>query len=148
VAIYFVDTSAVIKRYVQEPGTAWIRNLADPVTGHFLYVARITDVEMTAALARCRAVGPDPDRASTALAQFRKDFAQDYRVVEITAPLLQRASLLAKAHGLRAYDAVQLSAALVIHSQDPSVIFVSADADLNAAAAAEGLQAEDPTVHP
>jgi hypothetical protein len=36
----------------------------------------------------------------------------------------------------------------VIHSQDPSVIFVSADADLNAAAAAEGLQAEDPAVHP
>ena len=147
-AIYFADTSAIIKRYVQEPGTAWIRNLADPETGHFFYVARITDVEITAALARSRTGGAGPDQASTALAQFRKDLAQDYRVLEISVSVLQRASLLANAHGLCAYEAVQLSAALVIHSLEPEVILVSADPALNAAAAAEGLSVEDPNNHP
>jgi hypothetical protein len=57
VAVYFLDTSAVVKRYVQETGTAWIKALADQATGHFLYVDRITDVEMTAAIARRRRLG-------------------------------------------------------------------------------------------
>jgi len=57
VAVYFPDTSAAVKRYVQETGSSWIRNLTNPVAGHFLYVARITDVEMTAAIARRRRLG-------------------------------------------------------------------------------------------
>jgi len=43
VAVYFLDSSAVVKRYVQETGTGWIKTIADPAAGHFLYVARITD---------------------------------------------------------------------------------------------------------
>ena len=60
---------------------------------------------------------------------------------------------LANTHRLRAYDAVQLAAALDDH-RDWSAhrlgafVFVSADRDLNAAATAEGLTAEDPSLHP
>jgi len=43
---------------------------------------------------------------------------------------------------------VQLAAALDIHRQDPSLILVSADVDLNTAATAEGLPVEDPNLHP
>jgi hypothetical protein len=142
VAIYFFDSSAIAMRYVQHPGTARIRKLADPVAGHFLYLSRITDVELTSTVARCRPDRLSPEQATTLLGRFRKDLAQDYRVVEVTVPLLQRASLLADAHGLRAGDAIQLSAALVIHSLDPSVIVVSAHPELVAAAAAEGLKTE------
>jgi predicted nucleic acid-binding protein len=143
VAIYFIDSSATVMRYVEHPGTTRVRKLADPVAGHFLYLSRITDVELTSTLARCRDGRLSPDQAATALAQFRKDLAQDYRVVEVTVPLLQRASLLADAHGLRAGDAIQLSAALVIHSLDPSVIVASTHPELIAAAAAEGLKTEN-----
>ena len=45
-AAYFLDTSAVVKAYVQETGTSWIRNLAAPASGHFLYLARIAEVEV------------------------------------------------------------------------------------------------------
>jgi hypothetical protein len=48
VAAYFLDTSTVVKRYVLETGTLWVQTLADTTAGHFLYVARITDIEMTA----------------------------------------------------------------------------------------------------
>jgi predicted nucleic acid-binding protein len=146
---YFLDSSAVVKRFVQETGTAWIKGLADLAAGHFLYVARITDVEMTAAVARRRRLGSlSIALASAALNEFRQDFAQQYRIVEITIPLLRHASQLADLHVLRAYDAVQLAAALDIHQLDPSLILVSSDADLNAAAMAEGLPVEDPNHHP
>ena len=46
------------------------------------------------------------------------------------------------------YDAVQLAATLEVRAKIPSLILVSADAALNTAAAAEGLQVEDPNTHP
>jgi predicted nucleic acid-binding protein len=136
-AAFFLDSSAVVKRYVQEIGAAWFRNLADPASGHFFYIVRITDVEVTAALAGRRRQGSLTNlQMNTALAQFRNDFIQDYRVLEISVPLLERASLLADSHALRAYDAVQLSAALEIRRLEPSVALISADLALNRAASA------------
>lgn len=148
-ADYFLDTSAVVKRYVQETGTAWIRTLAASATGHFIYLARITEVEVTSALARRRGQpGLSVAQARTALGLFHQDFAQDYRIAEITVPLLQRAALLADTHTLRGYDAVQLAAALEVRLQVPLLILISADADLNTAATAEGLPVEDPNTNP
>jgi hypothetical protein len=63
------------------------------------------------------------------------------------------AVLLARSHGLRAYDAVQLASAIDIQRDHRDaglapVTLVSADRDLNAAATAEGLPVEDPNLHP
>ena len=60
--------------------------------------------------------------------------------------------LTARKRRLRAYDAVQLTAALEVHrlNQDAGfgpVTLVSADQELNAAATAEGLSVEDPNSH-
>jgi len=149
VAAYFLDTSTVVKRYVQETGTQWVQTLADTAAGHFLFVARITHVEMTAAIARRRRLGSlSTAQAGQALTAFRQDFAQQYRIVEITIPLMQEASRLADSHVLRAYDAVQLAAALDIHRLDPSLTLLSADAELNTAALAQGLLVDDPNNHP
>lgn len=148
-AAYFLDTSAIVKRYVREVGTPWVRALTDRAVGHFLFVARIAEVEMTAALARRRRLGSlSPVEAGQALAAFRQDFAQQYRIVEIHIPVLQQAAQLADRHVLRAYDSVQLAAALEIHAVDPSLTLISADNELNAAARAEGLAVDDPNGHP
>jgi predicted nucleic acid-binding protein len=138
-----------MKRYVQETGTVWVRALTASGTGNFFYLARITDVEVTAALARRRGQpGLSVVQAVAALRQFRRDFGQDYRVVEITIALFQRAAQLADTHALRGYDAVQLAVALDVHARDQALVLVSADAELNAAATAEGLRVEDPNTHP
>lgn len=138
-----------MKRYVQETGTVWVRALTASGTGNFFYLARITDVEVTAALARRRGQpGLSVVQAVAALRQFRRDFGQDYRVVEITIALLQRAAQLADTHALRGYDAVQLAVALDVHARDQALVLVSADAELNAAATAEGLRVEDPNTRP
>jgi hypothetical protein len=43
---------------------------------------------------------------------------------------------------------VQLAAVLEIHATDPSMTLLSADAELNTAALAEGLSVDDPNSHP
>ena len=51
-AAYFFDSSAIIKRYVNERGSAWVSNTATPTGGAHIYVAAITGVEVVAAFAR------------------------------------------------------------------------------------------------
>lgn len=148
-ALYFLDTSAIVKRYVQEAGTAWIQALTEPTAGHVHFLVRITLAEMVAAVTRRERTGHMAGAdAATALADFQYDFVHQYFTVEVSAGLVAHAASLAKVHGLRGYDAVQLAGALEVQSNTPSIVLVSADADLNAAATAEGLAVEDPNKHP
>lgn len=150
----FTDSSALAKRYVNETGSQWLRALMTPNPNRQIYVAAITSVEVIAAIARRQRGGTlSPTNAQTALQQFRADFVTDYQFVEITDLLLQSAMNLAERYALRGYDAVQLAAglevnALVIANGLSPIIFVSADAELNRAAASEGLPIDDPNAHP
>jgi predicted nucleic acid-binding protein len=149
VAAYFLDTSTVVKRYVQEIGTAWVQSLTSPAAGHALFLVRITLAEVVAAVTRRERGGSlAAAAAAQALADFQYDFAQQYFVVDVSAGLVAQAAALARTHGLRGYDAVQLAAACEVHAQAPSLTLLSADADLNTAAAAEGLRVDDPNRHP
>lgn len=148
-AAYFLDTSAVVKRYAQEMGTAWVQSIADPTVGHLLAVVRITLAETVAALTRKERGGlVTPHAAVTALSDFDVDFANQYVIVEVSPGLVGQAATLARKHALRGYDAVQLAAALEVHRQIPSLTLVSADTELNTAAVAEGLLVDDPNSHP
>jgi len=154
VAVYIFDSSAIVKRYVQESGTSWVQGQAHPRAGNLIYVARITGVEVCAAIARRMRGGtiPPPD-AVASLARFRLDLAREYLVLEITVALLTDAMRLAESHGLRAYDAVQLAAALELNGRWlaaglTGITLVSADQDLNIAVLVESLIVEDPNFHP
>ena len=151
---YYFDTSALVKRYAQEVGTAWVMSLTDPTAGHDVYIVRITGPEMIAALFRkVRTREATRVDAVQAAANFRTDFQTQYQIMEVTADLADRAMALAEQHGLRGYDAVQLAAALELHTvrnlmKLPPLTFISADSDLNSAAQAKGLIADDPNAHP
>ncbi len=54
---YYLDTSALVKRYAQEDGTAWTQSLTNPAAGHDLYTTRLTGPEMIAALFRKVRIG-------------------------------------------------------------------------------------------
>ena len=67
--------------------------------------------------------------------------------------LFTSAIAFVEGHELRAYDGVQLAAAVELNLVRTSgglsaATVVSADFDLNAAAQAEGLAVEDPNSHP
>lgn len=49
---YFFDSSAIVKRYVPEVGSDWIRAIADPAADNLLIISRLTWVEVLSALAR------------------------------------------------------------------------------------------------
>jgi uncharacterized protein len=51
---YFVDSSGLVKRYVREGGTGWVRRLTRRNPSTVIYIARITAVEVTSAVARRR----------------------------------------------------------------------------------------------
>ena len=154
-AAYFCDSSAIVKRYLQETGTAWVRRLTRRGNPDPIYLARITAVEVTSAVARRRRGGQlAVPRARNILTRFRGHLASGrYIILEITPALLTAAMQLADSHELRAYDAVQLAAAVELNHRWLSaglavVTFVSADQNLNTAAAAQGLIVEDPNNHP
>jgi predicted nucleic acid-binding protein len=154
VPAYFFDSSGLVKRYIAETGTAWVVGLADPAAGNDLYLAAVAGVEVVSALVRRSRGGSLPAAdAATALSQFRYDFAHQYQIVGITDALLARAMALAETHALRAYDSVQLAAVMELNTERvnmrlPALTLVSADQELNTAAVAEGVSADDPNAHP
>jgi predicted nucleic acid-binding protein len=130
---YYLDASALSKRYVQEKGTAWVRMLVDPAAGHTLLTARITMVEIYSALARRKREGSIPtSNVQVAVQAFTAHSATEYDFVELNLNIVTLAQGLLERHPLRAYDAVQLASALasnqtLVAAELPSIIFLSAD---------------------
>ena len=153
-AAYFLDSSAVAKIYVAERGSNSLTGLVDPGQHHEIFVVALTLVEVAAVLFRkFRASALSSEEAAGSVRALREDFERTYRVVEFGPPVSDAALDVAQRHGLRGYDCVQLGAALTVHQDRapahlPSIAFVSADAELNAAARAEGLQVLDPNHYP
>jgi uncharacterized protein len=153
-ATYFLDTSAIIKRYIFEPGQAWVLSLCNPAQGHDLYISQAALVEVVAAIcrrAREKSISiAERDRLITV---FRHDSKQGYNIWPVTIDLYNAAGDLCRSHRLRAYDAVQLACALALRqytltNQAPEPIFVCADVGLLDIAGIEGLRVENPNTYP
>ena len=154
VNIYFLDSSALIKRYVVEIGSPWIKTLTDSQTGNSLLLVRITWVEVLSAFARRQREGGIPAAEVAALiAKFRSEFNSRYRVIEVDRALVERAGELIVQYPLRAYDAVQLASALRVQSvltsmPETQLIFVSADNRLLDISQSAGLSIDNPNNYP
>jgi len=51
-AIYYMDSSGIVKRYVNEVGSPGVVSITNPASGNEVYIVRITAVEVVAALTR------------------------------------------------------------------------------------------------
>jgi predicted nucleic acid-binding protein len=153
-ATHFLDTSAIIKRYIFEPGQAWVLSLCNPEQGHDLYISQVALVEVVAAIcrrAREKSISiAERDRLITV---FREDSKQGYNIWPVTTVLYTSAGDLCRSHRLRAYDAVQLACVLALRqytldNRAPEPIFVCADIGLFDIAGVEGLRVENPNNYP
>ena len=82
---YFLDSSALVKRYVQEDGTAWVRRLTRRTGRNRIDLARITPVEVTAAVARRRKGRTlTAQKASSILHRFRQHLAGRYTLIDLS----------------------------------------------------------------
>jgi hypothetical protein len=154
VNVYFLDSSALVKRYVMETGTNWLRGLIDANAQNALILARITWVETLSALARKQREGRlAQEDVRQAILTFQYDLDMQYRIVEVDATLIKAAGNLVMKHPLRAYDAVQLASALRVQAaltrlRAPALTFLAADSRLLAIAQTEGLLIANPNDHP
>ena len=151
---YYLDTSALVKRYVAETGSAFITQITDSAIGNEIWISTITCVEIVAAFYRRVRIGSLTNAEAAAAEQnFRQDLHGVLRLWDVTPSILSQAMALAKLHSLRAYDSIQLATATDLltqlrHGNLPPVNFLSADQSLNQAALAEGLLVDDPNRYP
>lgn len=151
---FYLDASAVVKRYSSETGSSWVEELADPVAGHTLVLGEITLAEVAAALA-AKHRAPDgitSEERDRALALFLNHCDTEYNLITESRFIIDQAVGLTQNHSLRGYDAVQLATALITNDALTArglaaLAFVTADEDLMVAAIAEGLVTENPNYH-
>jgi uncharacterized protein len=151
---FFFDSSALVKRYVVEPGTTWIQSILDPAAGHVVFVSELTRVEVAAALAaRHRAPkGISRQQRDGALNLLLHHFLMDYSPLAINPAMIGDAVALTQKHRLRGYDALQLATALaanrtLLATGLAPISFLASDRDLLKAASSEGLAIENPSLH-
>jgi uncharacterized protein len=134
--ILFLDTSALIKLFIEERGTADVQRALQAAEA--VAVAEITYVEAHSALARMRA----GKRLTRPMFQAKRseldEFWSGVVVADVSTQVIHRAADLADRYVLRAYDAVQLAAALVVREADETG-FACWDGELRRAARAEHL---------
>ena len=136
--ILYLDASALVKRYVAEPGSIAV---ADAITqADVVGTSLISRAETVAALAKAVRVGIlTKEDAYGAVLLFRSEWPIFVRV-QATETLLVRADTLAWELGLRGYDAVQLASALIWQeSMEQQIVLATFDRQLGEAAHQRGL---------
>ena len=151
---YQCDASGLVKRYVDEVGSAWVKALVAPASANLISIADITRAEVISAFARRTREGIITlDERDELIQTFQAHCNTQYRIVPTQPWIIDLAAELLQRHPLRAYDAVQLAAAsivnqsLIVHGFPP-LIFVTADDRLIVATRGEAVTAENPNLHP
>jgi predicted nucleic acid-binding protein len=150
-AEHFYDTSAAVKHYRTEVGTAKVDSLlADTASHHYLSTLGV--VEIHSVFARLVRMGQiTPAEFHRLRGRLLSDIASGlWRIVQVTPADFQQAQQLLVQHAttrsLRTLDALQLAVALGLHAIVPLDDFLCADANLGLIATAEGLSAVNPEI--
>jgi len=146
-ALYYLETSALVKLYVYELGTERLLALATSDAGHRFAIVSLAQVEFRAAIRRRQRGGEISGSEADALIEsFREHSEGRFIVQPFTESLLDVALALIDGYPLKGYDAMQLAGYLMLRSisgaEEP--IFVCADKTLLTAARNEGCPVLDP----
>jgi predicted nucleic acid-binding protein len=146
-AVYYLETSALVKLYVHEEGTKQLLRLtADEAENRFA-IFSLSQVELRAAIRRRQRMREiSPEAADSLLESFRQHSEQRFLVQPFSQSLLDIAFALLDGYALRAYDSMQLAGYLVLRSISglDQPVFVCADKSLLSAAENEGCPVLDP----
>ena len=102
---YYLDTSAVIKRYVDEIGSGWLTALCQPSAEHTIVISQVTLVEAVAAFCRKAREQQLNQRVSEAerdriIRSFRRDTQKQYNMVRVASTIYTQAGELCRIHKL------------------------------------------------
>lgn len=136
--IVYLDTSAIVKLYVHEEGSAAVRQLVDEAEA--AATSRVAFAEVRAALAQALRLGRIAEQTQAqAVAAFRSDW-EALAIVAVTQSVVELAADQADRHPLRGLDSVHLASALLLGQRlGEPIHFLAWDRRLNAAARVSGL---------
>ncbi|MGH7803926.1 MAG: type II toxin-antitoxin system VapC family toxin [Candidatus Binatia bacterium] len=137
--MHYWDASAIVPLCVEEESSARLRALA---RAEGIVTWCLSAVEVRSGIERRAREGSLAADAREKAAGDLRELADAWTEVTMIGPVKERALRLLAVHALRAADAVQLAAALVVTEDQPAGhSFVSLDARLRAAAEREGFSA-------
>jgi predicted nucleic acid-binding protein len=145
---YYLDSSALVKRYHQESGSVKVEALLQTPDNQ-VFISRLALVELHSTFARLVREGVLSKKDfETVIARLEADIATDMLcVMALSSQRLDAACSLLATEGLnntmRTLDAIHLSSAQAFHARRRLVAFVAADKKLLATAAACGLSVLD-----
>lgn len=142
----YLDTSALIKLYIEEEGTARVIALTEHIDSAQVIILDVTLLESRSAVRRREREGDVSGvDANRILKQIEEDASSSFLLQPSTSVVMEEAARLIDRHPLRTYDALQLAGCLVArHGVPGSLTFVCADARLCEAAGLEGLTTLNP----
>ena len=139
----YLDTSALVKRYIEEEHSAATITLIEGAT--IRATSLLARAEIPAAIAQASRVGTVSRLAGIEATDLFADHWPSYTRLAVGEGLVRSAAGLAWERGLRGFDAVHLATALLLRSQmDEGVTFATFDRALWRAARDEGLDACPP----
>ncbi len=98
---YFLDSSALIKRYVVEPGTTWVRSLTIHSSGNTIIIAQITQIEIVSGASRRAREGTLTTRTVRAVRlRIDRHAHRESVVIGLTPQVVRRAEDLLPVHPL------------------------------------------------
>lgn len=147
--IFFLDSNVIVKYYVEEPGSNWVRSLVDDLD-NLCMICEVAVVEVAAALSQLRRSGHfGRNRMETTFARFQEDLHTGLFLSRaLDAEVLALAADIALSHLIKGYDAIQVTAAITAENlSNFEVVFVSGDRQALRAAKLEGVETDSPFAH-
>jgi hypothetical protein len=146
--VYYLDTSAIMKRYRTEQGTDLANELfEDSLVEDQFYFSFLSILEMTSSIVRLVKGNRLHETLGTEiLARFRQDVLDIYRVWPMDEHITRSAVSVVENHKLRSGDAIHLASALEVQSiaSDLTVVMVSTDLELLEASTTAGIVTLNP----
>ena len=143
-ASVYLDTSALIKLYIEEEGTERVFGLTDDLDGVRIIIPDIAPLEARSAVRRRQREGDVSGTDAGRILNRMEDDGSSLFLVQPSTSAVQAARLIDR-HPLRTYDALQLAGCLVTRDSVPGPLtFVCADVRLCEAAGQEGLTVLNP----
>ena len=143
-AVFFFDTSALVKRYYSEKGMDVVDEIIETDQNRVV-ISSLSIIETVSAFRRKRNRSELSEEAMNGLlSSFFQEALEEFLILPLEESILQFSFELILEDDLRTLDSLQLSAALSIEPEVEDLTFVCADFDLVSIAQKRGLSTVNP----